>query len=402
MTRPNLSPLVLDGSQVKARLMAERSDSKASVHVDWLRFTVFRRHVTPSAEVLFPPPQAANVWEEAPRMAQLQAVMRTLQGGDFDVAAQAWELGERVAGVLGAEFEMHPEMRKGHDFYKHRWSIERAGNEVGWVGFLASGDSPRQKAQTRTIHVNLYGHACTFAELGWHHKMADLIEDLDGTVTRCDLALDFFEGISGGMKRITSDYMAGLMDVLGKRPKCNQLGDWLNEDAGGRSFYLGSKEAGKQTNVYEKGDQLFGVEEGSPWMRIEVRWGNKLRDLPADLLRRPADFFAGTSEWHACMLREWEAGEAQALPERIVCRPRLQIQTVEAEVRRAMRWFSNTASATFAVLVEHCDVARLYEFAHANKLPGRLRSFTKSEVADTFALLAQEFQPVEGHRPAFA
>jgi phage replication initiation protein len=402
MTRPNLSPLVLDGSQVKARLMAERTESKASVHVDWLRFTVFRRHVTPSADLLFPKRASDNVWEEAPRLAQLQAVMRSLQGGDFDVAAQAWELGEQVATILGCDFEMHPEMRKGHDFYKHRWSIERAGQEVGWVGFLASGDSPRQKAQTRTIHVNLYGHACTFAELGWRSKMADLIGDYDGTITRCDLALDFFEGITGGMHRVTSDYSAGLLDVMGKRPKCNQIGDWINADAGARSFYVGSKEAGKQTNVYEKGDQLFGVEEGSPWMRIELRYGNKLRDLPSDILRRPADFFSGASDWHASMLREWEDGEAKAAPEKIACRPRLQIQTVDAEVARVCRWITNTASASLAVVVEHCEYEDLRDLCTGRKLPGRLRSFKPEEVGAAFLRRGEQFKTVEGQSPAFA
>jgi phage replication initiation protein len=384
MTRPNLSPLVLDGSQVKARLLAERSETKAAVHVDWLRFTIQRRHVVPSEDLLFPTPQGVNVWDEAPRLAQLRAVMRTLQGGEFEVSAQAWQLGEQVANVLGTDYEVYPEMRKGHDFYRYRWSIERAGQEVGWVGFLSSGDSPRQQSQSRTIHVNLYGHACTFADSGWRLKMADLIDAHGGTLTRCDLALDYFDGINGGMARIKSDYLAGLMDVLGKRPKINTIGDWINEDGRARSFYLGSKEAGKQTNVYEKGDQLFGVDACSPWMRVELRYGNKLRDLPSDMLRRPSDFFAGASDWHALMLREWEAGtEAHTSPESIACRPRLQIETVDAEVARLCRWAQHTASATIAALWRHAGDGFL-DFVHAAKLPGRLRSFKESEVIAAF------------------
>ena len=61
------------------------------------------------------------------------------------------------------------------------------------------------------------------------------------------------------------------------------VGDWANGHA--RSFYIGSKEAGKQTNIYEKGDQLFGVETGSKWLRIELRYGNKLRVLSPEMLR---------------------------------------------------------------------------------------------------------------------
>ncbi|MFT3717226.1 replication initiation factor domain-containing protein [Pseudorhodoferax sp.] len=401
MTRPLLSPLVLDGSEVKARLLAERSASEAPVHVDWLRFTIQRRHVLPSAEVLFPPAagQSGNIWDAEPRMAKLHATLRELQGGDFAAAAQAWELGEQVAGTLGPDFVVHPEMRKGHDFYRHRWSIERAGQEVGWIGFLASGDSPRQKAQTRTIHVNLYGHACTFAVHGWRERMADLIDQHDGTVTRCDLALDWFDGMPGGILQVEADYEAGLMDVLGKTPKCNHVGDWSTRSEGGRSFYFGSKEAGKQTNVYEKGDQLFGTAECSPWMRIELRYGNKLRDLPTDMLRRPADFFAGASPWHASKLREFEASDWCA--ESIACRERLPVQTTDAEVSRVWRWLDNTASAAIAVAFKFAGDSFL-DLVHARKLPGRLRMFKESEVSAAFQRRAERDKPVEGFCPALA
>jgi phage replication initiation protein len=402
MTRPNLSPLVLDGSEVKARLMAARSGSGAHVHVDWLRFTVPRRLVTPSADLLFPPVIAGNVWDEAPRLAQLRALMAELDGGEFSIAADAWQLGEDVCGALGDEFALYPEMRKGHDFYKHRWSVERAGKEVGWIGFGVSSESPRQRAQAKTLHVNLYGHACTFADLAWRDRMADVIEDHGGTVTRCDLALDFFEGITGGMSRICAEYSAGLMDSHGKRPIVNQIGDWINADARGRSFYIGSKEAGKQTNVYEKGDQLFGKEALSPWMRIELRYGNKLRDLPADMLRRPADFFAGASDWHAAMLREWEASDEATTPEAIRCRGRLPLETVDAEVARVCRWASQTAGATIAALWEHAGDSFI-DFCAAPKLPGRLRSFSPQDIAAAFERRSHRIaHTVEGHSPTFA
>jgi phage replication initiation protein len=81
----------------------------------------------------------------------------------------------------------------------------------------------------------------------------------------------------GGMERVESDYRNGLMNSQGKRLSCNVVGDWPNSRA--RSFYVGSKEAGKQTNVYEKGNQLFGPKDDSPWVRVELRYGNKLRPL---------------------------------------------------------------------------------------------------------------------------
>ena len=54
--------------------------------------------------------------------------------------------------------------------------------------------------------------------------------------------------------------------------------------------------------MYEKGHQLFGPESGSNWLRVELRYGNKLRVLSSDILRNPSNYFAGASPWHASML----------------------------------------------------------------------------------------------------
>lgn len=81
----------------------------------------------------------------ANHMAQV-ALDCDLRGNEFEASAQAMELGNEVAEALGPDFVLHPELRKGHDFYRHRFSIERNGDEVGWVGFLAASESPKQQA----------------------------------------------------------------------------------------------------------------------------------------------------------------------------------------------------------------------------------------------------------------
>jgi len=214
-------------------------------------------------------------------------------------------LAEQACEALGPDFSVFPEVRKGHDFYRFRWSIVRNGQECGWVGYLASGDSPRQQAQGKTIHCNLYGAACTFALPGFNDRLAAIVESTNATLTRVDLALDFFDGFAGGMKRVEADYLAGLMNHGGKSPKCNMVGDWCNGRA--RSFYFGSKEAGKQTNVYEKGHQLFGPKDELPrrpghvlqrWrecnrqLRIEPRQGGKKRRP-----RRKSELLAWVAPW---------------------------------------------------------------------------------------------------------
>ena len=386
MTRPSKSSaLVLDGVQVKARLLAERTASNSVVHVDWVRFTCLLRNApAPSVDDLFPPSAVStahlNIWDAEYRMLELRRILSTFPDADFSASVQAKDLALEVAQALGEDFSLTPEVKKGHDFYRYRWSIERNGVECGWVGYLVSGECPRQQAQSKTIHCNIYGAACTFAAHGWRERLATIIEDRNADLTRCDLALDFFDGFAGGMLRVLSDYQHGLCDSAGKRLKCNMVGDWANHHA--RSFYFGSKEAGKQTNIYEKGDQLFGVDAGSKWLRIELRYGNKLRVLSPDLLRRPADFFAGASPWHAAMLLE---ADAIAIPEPVKTTPRLQLETIEAEVSRSLRWFRDVAAPSCAAAIEFLGFDELVSMVAEQKLPGRLQKFSLTELRRSFA-----------------
>lgn len=393
MTRPN--PLVLDGNEVKARIQAERTFSGKMVHIDWVRFTVHTKHAPiPTIEQLFPV-RTDSIWDPQTRHERMQKVLNGIQDPEWATSTQALVLADEVAAALGPEFSVFPERRKGHDFYRYRWSIERHGQEVGWVGFLSSGESPRQQAQSKTIHANIYGSACTFAQRGWNDAIAALVDQHKADITRIDLALDFFDGMPSGrtMDSLKTDYMSGAMDVLGKRPKCNQVGDWCN--GAERSFYFGSKEAGKQTNVYEKGDQLYGVNAHSPWVRVELRYGNKLRVLSSDMLKRPSDFFGGASEWHAAILTE---AQKQFVPEPVKCTPRLAVETVAAEVKRNIRWLLNTAAPSVAAAFQFMGFDEFLDVVSTSKLPGRLQRFSKGELLSAF----ERFKTVEGPSPAFA
>lgn len=386
MTRAKKSDLVLDGNEVAMRLKAARTASRGMVHVDWVRFTCKLKNAPlPSVDDLFPLPAATYADERLSRMRQALA---EFADPDFATSVQAKTLAEQACEALGPDFSVYPEVRKGHDFYRFRWSIVRNEVECGWVGYLSSGESPRQQAQANTLHCNLYGTACTFARHGFNHRLADLIRATDGVVTRVDLALDFFDGISGGMERVRADYMAGAMDNSGNRPKCNMVGDWCNDRA--RSFYFGSKEAGKQTNVYEKGHQLFGPKDPSPWVRVELRYGNKLRVLDADMLNRPDDYFAGASDWHASALLE---ARASFTPETVPVAKRLPAETLLAEVRRNVRWLIDTAGPSVALAFQYLRDGHFLELVENQKLPGRLQKFAQREIADTYA---QAFKPFIG------
>lgn len=396
MTKPSL--LVVDGSEVKLRILAERTAHKTPVHVDWVRFTCLLRNAPfPGVDLLMPPnAQEVNIWDAAYRAAEFQQVLREIPDFDFLPSTQALVLAETICTALGKDFSVSPTLGKGHDFYKYRWSIVRCGAECGWVGFLASGDSPRQSSQALTIHANIYGHACTFAEHGWTDRIADIVDAHEAKLTRADLALDLFNGIPGGMESLEEQYCAGLFDVKGKRPKVSQAGDWFN--GAERSLYIGSREAGKLTNIYEKGDQLFGRASDSEWVRIELRYGNKLRVLPSDMLRRPADFFAGASDWHAEQLTQCDADfEAQKCASEMA----LPVQTVKAEVTRNVRWAFNTAAPTLAALFQYLG-SEFLELVTNQKLPGRLQKFSDGELRTAFSSVMSGFSTAGSVTPAFA
>lgn len=415
------SALVLEGQQIKVRLQAEQTNHPGYVHIDWLRFTVLRRNAPiPSVELLFPEPYGAIDYQAASdgwsqhqidaahgevraRRQHLVNLLRDLPDSDYQASTQAFTLAEEVVGILGHDYTVDPLIQKGKDFYRFRFDILRKGHPVGWVGFLSTSSGQRGNAQSQTLHVNLEGMACTFGQPGWRDPMANLIDQYRGLITRIDLAIDFFDGINGGIERIPAEYRSGLMDHLGQRPGHKTDGTWECDEIAinkGRSFYLGSRAAGKLTNIYEKGIQLFGPETLSKWLRCELRWGNQKRILSSDMLRRPADFFSGASQWHAAILKEHGA---QFNPVNVPCEARLQIQTIEAEAERNARWFIRTAGASARLAIMHLDLKTMDVLLDdASRIPGRLRKFATSEIEAVYSKVFKRIGSTGRAEPAFS
>ncbi len=361
--------LVLEAGEVKVRIWAEQLKNPSYVHTDWLRFTIYTQHA-PKPETCFPPPADFN---------------DEIADEHYGVASQAAQIASDVANILGPDYKANLQPEKGRDFYAWRLDILRKGHPVGWVGFLSNSQGNRGAAQAKTIHVNLEGMGCTFARPGWREAMADYIDEFRGLITRIDLAVDFFEGINGGIERIPDQYKAGVMDHLGQRPAHKREGTWDCDERSpnkGRSYYIGNREAGKQTNVYEKGLKEFGHKSENPWVRFELRYGNKKRVLPTDMLRRPADFFAGASDWHGSILKE---RGAQANPQKVPVEKELPTQSIEAEVERNVRWFLSTAgaSARFAFIYLNENIL-LPVLDDVGAIPGRLKKFSTGEIANAY------------------
>jgi phage replication initiation protein len=122
-----------------------------------------------------------------------------------------------------------------------------------------------------------------------------------------------------------------------------------------------------------------------------LRYGNKLRELSAEMLRRPADFFGGASDWHASILLEHGA---QFAPEPVRIRQVQAVQTVKAEVTRAVRWLSDTASQSLALAFQFLGNEEFIELVSNRNKPGRLRRFGDQEIKAAFSSLSPKiYQP---------
>lgn len=119
------------------------------------------------------------------------------------------------------------------------------------------------------------------------------------------------------------------------------------------------------------------------------------------MLRRPADFFAGASEWHASILRELGA---QAVPEPVKCEKRVQVQTVAAEVTRNVRWFMNTAGASAVLALKNLPIKLLDSLCdeYAAKLPNRLKKFSLAEIEREYQNVFTKLASGGRASPAFA
>lgn len=415
--------VLVNNREIKVRLHAAKVEEWSYIHIDWLRFTVNRRHApVPSVELLFPEPDGSidymaerDGWSDNRRAAahaevkhrrqRVVSLLKDLPDPDYQASSQAFTLAEEVAEILGKDFTADPLIQKGKDFYRFRIDILRKGHPVGWVGFLATNNGKRAENQNNTLHVNLEGMACTFAQRGWPQVMADYIEDHRGVITRIDLAADFMDGMSDKghgdvFERFFEEYRSGLMDHLGHRPDEDVSGSHLSKKKG-RSFYLGSRAGGKLTNIYEKGKQLFGKEDDSKWIRVELRYGNQKRVLLPDMLRRPADFFAGASDWHASILRELGA---QAIPEPVKCEKQVQIQTIDAEVTRNARWLMSTAGASVFLAIRNLPEKAFANYfdEFATKLPNRLRKFGMPDIEASYQRVFTKLASSGRASPAFA
>jgi phage replication initiation protein len=143
------------------------------------------------------------------------------------------------------------------------------------------------EAQARRWMLQFTGTGCERV-IEWL-PVRDLLGALDAKLTRLDLKVDFPNG------ELSLDDVQAMVDqggftVFGRKPAVTVAGDWLAGERG-RTLYVGKPENGKVLRAYEKGKQLGDLR--SRWLRVEVQFGNRGRDIPLDAITDPDPYFAG-------------------------------------------------------------------------------------------------------------
>ena len=153
------------------------------------------------------------------------------------------------------------------------------------IGIIACGGS----STGNSMMVDMSGQGCSLVN-DWQAVYATL-QDIDARITRADTALDLMEGFT--LEQFDDLYFSGEFNCGGRIPSRRYMegGNSHNPHAAGRTLYLGKKANGKELCIYEKGKQLGNAE--SEWLRIEIRFGNRDRVIPHDIVLDPTKYFAG-------------------------------------------------------------------------------------------------------------
>lgn len=216
--------------------------------------------------------------EEAQR-AKVDWLNATFQAPPFSVEAFVALLGRMIGrpmegipggGMLG--FETRVDL----------WT--RVGSQRVPFGCIAYGGA----AQMGRWMLQLPGHGCGLVN-DWP-EVAALLSDLDARITRLDLAVDFLAG-EVSVDDAVEWYAAHRFTFDGRMAPASEVaGDWIGRERG-RTFYVGKRANGKMCRVYEKGRQLG--DPLSEWVRIEVQFGNRDREIPFEALEKRDAYFAG-------------------------------------------------------------------------------------------------------------
>lgn len=257
--------------------------------------------------------------------------------------------------ALGQALKLRPRGR-GWQGYEQSADLLLADMPVGLLAY--GGD-----AQRGWVHTSLTGKACAWVE-DWDRAL-EAAEALPGyNARRVDIALTTTDG-SVGHDGVLAAYRAGEFQPAGggRPPTCRQIVGESPTD--GRTIYVGSRERDKFFRGYEKGYELAqglfekGMQvthvDGVPiedMYRLELELKAKTADLPADLIERRDQYFAGAYPYLGRVL--------EVEPEILVMRrergPQLDLARALGNIRRQYG-----ATLFTALVAHHGDFGAVWE-----------------------------------------
>lgn len=206
----------------------------------------------------------------------------------------------RLSAILFSAlgFGISEKSDKGILGYKDKYHLGKDGC-YGWVGM--GGDSQRGRM---TVSIN--GQGMLLIDGDGISKLKQFIDAVGGVLTRCDLSRDYFDG-SYSPVHARNDYKLGLFNNhASTKVKASMAGDWVDDDAPGKTFYVGTRTSRLYVRVYHKLYQLLGDKVYSEvisdsthhlhhllsWSRFEIELKNKDCVIPTDILVNPGAYFA--------------------------------------------------------------------------------------------------------------
>lgn len=220
-------------------------------------------------------------------------------------------------------------------------------------GKLAIADDGR-------VQISLSGQGCQHVA-DWRH-VADMVDMLDGRLSRVDIAVDDLDGSSFDVSSFKALHADGAFICNGRPPSARFVDDLGTGK--GCTLYIGQK-GHKELCVYEKGKQLGDPD--SDHTRCEVRLYGKRMVLTTDALREPGKFFGGAYP----LLAAFVLGEIERLG--------LKERMVNASAKAMVR-FLHTQAGTALHLVLGALGDDAMEFLIENIArpgrPGRFKSYT--------------------------
>ncbi|WP_444925105.1 replication initiation factor domain-containing protein [Microbulbifer sp. DLAB2-AF] len=186
-------------------------------------------------------------------------------------------------------FSLGEQADKGRNNFQHSRPFNDNHGFVAWGG---NDSVPMPDGTIRTVparfQVYISGEGCTQIQ-DWG-RVADklaLFENL--RITRLDIAYDDHEG-SRTVDDAKQLYVEGAFTTSGRPPNSTYIDDMGSGN--GCTLNVGNRANGKFLRVYEKGKQLGDAL--SRWVRWEIEFKSKHREIPLDALREPAAYLAGS------------------------------------------------------------------------------------------------------------